>query len=97
MVEPIGAISAVSSSANELSVSQSSEANFSDLLVNKLDSVNENIQAAEVVLEKLARGEDIAVHEAMIAMQKAKINLSVLVEARNKVLEAYQEVLRMQI
>jgi flagellar hook-basal body complex protein FliE len=47
--------------------------------------------------EKLARGENVELHEVMIASQKASITLAATMEIRNKVIEAYQEVMRMQI
>ncbi len=97
MIENIGAISSITSNNNELSVDKTVSIDFSQLLIDKVDNVNNSIDVAESILESFAKGNDIPIHEAMIAMQKAKTNITMLVEARNKVLEAYQEVLRMQI
>jgi flagellar hook-basal body complex protein FliE len=42
-------------------------------------------------------GEDISVHEVMIAAEKAKLSLDLAIQVRNKAIEAYQEIMRMQI
>lgn len=47
--------------------------------------------------EKLARGENVDLHQVMIASQKANITLQATIEIRNKVIEAYQEIMRMQV
>ena len=46
---------------------------------------------------KFATGESDNLHELMITLEEAKIALSLAVEVRNKILDAYQEILRMQI
>lgn len=53
-------------------------------------------QANEMALN-IASGDLAELHNAMIAMQKASTALELTVQVRNKVLEAYQEIMRMQI
>ncbi|BCW99514.1 MAG: hypothetical protein KatS3mg024_2341 [Armatimonadota bacterium] len=53
-------------------------------------------QANDMAL-KIASGDVAELHNAMIAMQKASTALELTVQVRNKVLEAYQEIMRMQI
>ena len=59
------------------------------------------VQAAQNESEKmtsqLVTGEVQDIHEVMIASQKASISLQLTVQVRNKVVEAYQEVMRMQL
>lgn len=71
--------------------------NFASFLKDSIDKVNQSQVEADVMAEKLARGENVDLHEVMIAAQKASITLSAAMEIRNKVIEAYQEVMRMQI
>lgn len=97
IIEKVDAVSKSDLSLPDLEITPEAEVGFSDLVTDKLESVNQHILTAETVLEKMANGEQIELHEAMISMQQAKKNLTILVEARNKVLEAYQEVMRMQI
>lgn len=65
-------------------------------LKERIEQVDAFQKAADEVMEKGAiRGaEDI--HEAMIRLQEAEISLRFLIEVRNKAMEAYREVMRMQ-
>ena len=47
--------------------------------------------------QKLVLGENVELHEVMIAAQKASISLNATMEVRNKVVEAYQEIIRMPV
>jgi flagellar hook-basal body complex protein FliE len=70
---------------------------FSAFLKDALNKVNnEQLQASQLT-EKLAKGENVDLHKVMIASQKASISLQLTLEVRNKVIEAYQEMMRMQI
>jgi flagellar hook-basal body complex protein FliE len=70
---------------------------FEPWLVNKFDELNENITESDMLVRKLAMGETENLHQVMIAMEKSKLQFSLLTEVRNKLLEGYQEVMRMQI
>jgi flagellar hook-basal body complex protein FliE len=52
---------------------------------------------ADASVERLATGQTDSVHETMLALTKADLSLRVFMEVRNKVIEAYQEVMRMQL
>ena len=54
------------------------------------------VQSDELT-NKMANGENVDLHTVMIASQKASISLSATLEIRNKVVEAYQEIMRMNI
>ncbi len=71
--------------------------NFKTMLSDALHKVNDTQHASAKATEKLARGENIDLHEVMITGQKASITLQTTVEVRNKIVEAYQEVMRMQV
>lgn len=72
-------------------------ADFSTWLTRELSSVNEKLQVADTHLRKLAVGEATNIHETMIALENAKLSFELVVQVRNRILEAYQDVLRMQI
>jgi flagellar hook-basal body complex protein FliE len=42
-------------------------------------------------------GQNVSLHQAMISMQEANVSFQLMVEVRNKLLESYQELMRMQI
>jgi flagellar hook-basal body complex protein FliE len=45
----------------------------------------------------LLSGENVSLHQAMIAMEEASVSFQLMVEVRNKLLESYQELMRMQV
>lgn len=70
---------------------------FKSLLENSIQRVNEMQQASEKAKIDLVTGGTENIGEAMAAVKKAEIAFKELVEIRNKLLDAYQEVMRMQI
>ncbi|MBS4217755.1 flagellar hook-basal body complex protein FliE [Bacillus sp. FJAT-49711] len=70
---------------------------FKDLLKTAIQEVNHAQVQSDMATEKLARGENIELHEVMITAQKASITMQAAIEIRNKAVEAYQEMMRMQV
>lgn len=70
---------------------------FGDVLADTIAKVNESQINADRQVEKLHTGEAKNLHEVMISMEQADISLRLMVQMRNKVAEAYQEVMRMQV
>lgn len=70
---------------------------FSQFLTEALQQVDALQKNADVASVGLATGQIQDVHTAMVALEKASLSLSMTVEVRNKVLDAYQEIVRMQI
>ena len=72
-------------------------AGFGDVLNQFVSEVNDKqISSTQAVNDVLA-GKDIPLHQAMIAMQEAGVAFQLMVEVRNKLLEGYQELMRMQV
>lgn len=70
---------------------------FASVLKESIDKVNELQVQSDKATEKLVNGENIDLHQVMIASQKASIAMQATLEIRNKVIEAYQETMRMQV
>lgn len=70
---------------------------FSDVLKNAVESVNSMQHAAGRLEDAVAKGEDVNIHQAVIAGEKAGLSFRLLMQVRNKMVEAYQEVMRMQV
>ena len=70
---------------------------FADTLKDAVGSVNELSHAADVQQQKLATGETKNIPEVMIATEKAQIAFKLLMQVRNKVIDAYQEIMKMQV
>ncbi|MGM0796066.1 MAG: flagellar hook-basal body complex protein FliE [Bacillota bacterium] len=75
----------------------SNQTSFSELLKNSIDSLNESQVKSDQITNELAAGKDVNLDEVMIATQKANISLTAATEFRNKAVEAYQEIMRMQM
>ncbi|MCK6206196.1 MULTISPECIES: flagellar hook-basal body complex protein FliE [Bacillaceae] len=74
-----------------------SQKSFADFLKASINEVNGAQQESDLMTQKLANGEKIELHDVMIASQKASITMQAAMEVRNKVIEAYQETMRMQV
>lgn len=72
-------------------------ASFKDTLNSALGDVNQAMQAADQVSRDFTAGKAGNLHDVMIAMEKAEVQLRTLTAVRNKVMDAYQEVMRMQV
>jgi flagellar hook-basal body complex protein FliE len=70
---------------------------FSDVLGNYINGVNEKNKAAEKAVETFASGGNIDLHSVMIASEKASLSMQLAVQMKSKILQAYQEISRIQI
>jgi flagellar hook-basal body complex protein FliE len=75
----------------------SSSASFSSLLGNLVQEVNSKQVAASDKVQGMMSGENVPLHEAVIAMEEANVSFQLMVEVRNKLVESYQELMRMQV
>lgn len=71
--------------------------NFGSLLKEAINNTNAQQVQSDILTQKLIHGENVNLHEVMIAAQKASISLNATMEVRNKVVEAYQEIIRMPV
>ncbi len=70
---------------------------FSDTLKEVIDDVNQLQKESAGMTERLIKGEPVELHDVMIAAQKARTAFQLLLELRNKGLDLYREVNRMQV
>jgi flagellar hook-basal body complex protein FliE len=70
---------------------------FNEIFNEGLGNVNSSLNAAESALVDMALDKPVSAHEVMLTMEKAKMELRLVVEVRNKLLEGYQELMRMQV
>jgi flagellar hook-basal body complex protein FliE len=68
---------------------------FDDTLKSLISRVDSQLKEADQMTEDFAAGKNQNLHEVMIASEKAGISLKFLIQIRNKLLEAYQEIMRM--
>ena len=70
---------------------------FADQLKNAVAEVDGLQTRREEMVEKMVTGEATEVHDVMIAAKESQLAFELLLEIRNKLLESYQEIMRMQV
>lgn len=94
-IDPIGKLNLFKDEGVENS--EKSDGSFTKVLGAKLQEVQDLQSNADLMAQKLATGELTDVHTAMIAAEKAELGLQYTLAIRNKLVEAYQDIMRMQI
>lgn len=79
------------------SVGSSSSSQFNGLLDSLVNDVNTKQNAANQATEGVLTGQNVSLHQAVIAMEEANVSFQLMVEVRNKLLDSYQELMRMQV
>lgn len=93
---------AANSILNNLNISNTTQektngTSFSNVLSDAISKVNDSEVNANNKIESLIKGEDVEMHEVMLAMQESVLSLQALIEVRNKTVEAYQEISKLQL
>ncbi len=70
---------------------------FSEVISDAIGKVNDSQVNADNKVESFIKGEDVSMHDVMLSMQESQISMQLLIEVRNKVVEAYQEINRVQL
>ena len=70
---------------------------FSEFLGQMVADVNGKQATAAGTVEAILSGQNVPLHQAMISMEEASVSFQLMVEVRNKLLESYQELMRMQV
>jgi flagellar hook-basal body complex protein FliE len=71
---------------------------FAQVLKNSIEQVNQTQQKADGMAASFAGGDGNAnLHEVMIELQKASVSFQEMVQVRNKLVSAYQDVMNMQV
>lgn len=73
------------------------DGSFSNVVQKFIADTNSQQIQADQAIERLATGQSDSIHETMLSLAKADLSFRVFMEVRNKVIEAYQEVMRMQM
>jgi flagellar hook-basal body complex protein FliE len=70
---------------------------FQNVLGNLVGEVSQKQAAADNDVNGLLSGKNVSLHQAMISMEEASVSFQMMVEVRNKLLDSYQELMRMQM
>lgn len=99
MTNGIDTLSALNTSLNDVKKTdtQTSGSDFFSILKDQLNSVNEKQVAGDKALSDIATGQVKDLHSAAITIDKAEVSMKVMLEVRNKALNAYKEILKTPI
>lgn len=67
------------------------------MLGQMISEVNSKESAATAAVNNLQSGGNVSLHQAVISMEEANTSFSLMVEVRNKMMDAYQEIMKMQV
>ncbi len=70
---------------------------FKDAVARGLQSVSNQEHQADGLSQALAAGEQVQIHDVMAATTKAQLSVDLLVQVRNKAVDAYREIMNMQV
>jgi len=76
---------------------QSTSVSFDQMLTGSLDRVNQLQKEADANVNNLATGKHTDIHQTMIAVEKASVSFELLMQIRNKLIAAYDKIMRMPI
>jgi flagellar hook-basal body complex protein FliE len=85
---------ATGTKVTQKSAGQNLAASFSEVLKGSLDQVNRLQHEADASITDLATGKKNDIHQTMIAMEKANVSFELLMQIRNKVISAYETIMR---
>ena len=96
--EWMGQSSALEGSIGSLDVSDvNGPKSFGDFLQDSIGKVNQLQNEADVAVQKLASGESKDLHGTLLTVEKAEIAFKMMNQVRTKVIDAYKEIMRMQV
>ena len=72
-------------------------ASFGEALKDAIMTVNNAQKQSDLAVQKLMTGESQDLHATLIAVQKADLSFQMMMQVRNKIVQAYQEIMRMQM
>ena len=86
-IEPVGAGTQASSSSSD----------FRSLLANTINSVESANASASAAVQGFLAGDNQELHSTILAAERSELQFDVFMQARNKVVSAYQEIMKMQV
>lgn len=99
-IEAIGPVNLLPELAGPAGVAvtpQKAPSDFGSWFVSQLSQVNDKLVNTDTEVQQLATGQASNLHEVMIHLEEAKLSFQLMLQVRNRMLEAYQDVMRTQI
>ena len=96
MIDVVNAIQGGAFPSSALAVQQP-QSDFSTWFSNEIGRANQALGTADSRLKQLAAGDSVPIHEVMLSLEEAQLTFQLVTQVRNRLLEAYQDILKMQI
>lgn len=98
LLSQLKATAAMAKQAPSTRESNSPKDSFATTLKSALDNVNQQEKTGDKLVEDVARGQNnVDISQVMVALQKADLSFQAMVEVRNKLVSAYQDIMNLQI
>ncbi len=99
LIEPIGAAQAIEASATPFPATRLAAASggFEQMLMDGLAKVDGKLQAADALATAFTVDDSIPPHRVMFALEDARLSLELMLQIRSRLVESYQELMRMQL
>lgn len=94
---PVGDVTPFDAPERLTDVSRPSQSDFASWMAKELGAIGDKVAQSDQLLQRVALGDVDNLHQIMISLDEAKLSFQLLVQVRNKLLEAYQDILRMQV
>ncbi len=96
-VNPVNPVGPITNTISNGSGTQSSGPDFKKVLTDAINTVNSTVEKADQMTADFATGKTSDIHAVIIQAEKADIMLQLTTDITNKIVNAYEEIMRMQI
>jgi flagellar hook-basal body complex protein FliE len=96
-LQQLGSVNSDNPLAGSSASASTGGANFANMLGGLVNDVAQKQAEAGSAVTGLLSGQNVSLHQAMISMEEANVSFQMMVEVRNRLLDSYQELMRMQI
>jgi flagellar hook-basal body complex protein FliE len=96
-IEAIGALSGAGAALDVASIGGTQATGQFSAILDRVSALNDKLAGSQQNVQALALGESTSLHEAMMNLESTRLQLELLLQVRNKILDAYQEIMRMQV
>lgn len=97
-IQSIGSNSVINNvSISNKDINNENSTSFSKVIGDVINNVNDKQIESNNMIDSFIKGEDVTMHDVMLSMQESQMSMQLLIEMRNKMVEAYQEINKVQL
>lgn len=96
-IAPLGGVAVPRELSTAAGATAGGTASFGQLVMTGLEAVDQQVLSSQAGLQQIASGDVQNLHQVMIRMEESRLSFQLMMQVRNRLLEAYQDVMRMQV